>query len=69
MTEDSTFTEINIPVDSSKVVTIYLDGAFTPTFPAEWNVILGSYDGAKLNQIVIEYVDPTLYWVSIVQDS
>ena len=49
-----------------------MDGNFAPTFPAAWSsnyTIIGTYDGAKNNQIVVEYTKAGYYWVTITQDT
>lgn len=67
------FSEINLPdTDVTKVITIYLTGAYVPIFPASWtvnNTIVGTYDGVKNNQITVEYIKPNYYWVVISQDT
>ncbi len=68
MTGNTTFSESNLPTSgvNTKVIKLYLDGAFTPTFPTAWTVS-GNYDNTVLNQIVIEYIDATTYWVTVNQ--
>jgi len=68
MTGNTTFSEINLPVGSTntKVITIYIDGDFTPTYPGGWTTYKsGVYDGTVLNQIVIEFIKTGIYWVTI----
>ena len=67
LTAASTFTESNLPSASkTKVLSLYVDGNFTLTFPTAWSTnIKGSYDGTKLNLIVIEYISSGVYWVRI----
>ena len=73
LTGNTTFTETNLPLEGeTKVITIYMDGNFTPTFPTAWTTnytIIGAYDGLKNNQIVIEFIKTGYYWVVISQDT
>ena len=69
MTADTTFSETNLPTSgtNTQVITLYIDGSFTPTWPTAWNNITGTYDTSVLNQIVVEYINSTTYWVTINQ--
>ena len=66
-TGDTSFTQSNLPADgTTKTITIYIKtGNFNLTLPAEWDRVQGSYDANKDNQIVVEYINATNYWVSI----
>jgi hypothetical protein len=61
MTGATVFSDTNLPsTGTGKVITIHMDGAFAPTYPAGWTTyIRGAYDTAALNTIVIEYVNTT----------
>lgn len=60
MTGATVFSDTNLPTVGSKVITIHMDGAFAPTYPAGWTTyIRGTYDTAVLNTIVVEYVNAT----------
>tara|TARA_R110000772_G_scaffold62137_1_gene139621 strand:+ start:24431 stop:26254 length:1824 start_codon:yes stop_codon:yes gene_type:complete len=68
MTGATTFTDTNLPTSgtNTKVITIYMDGNFVPTWPAGWTTyVTGTYDGTVLNQIVVEFISTGLYWVDI----
>lgn len=70
MTGNTTFSDINLPTDgvNTKRITIYIDGNFTPTWPAGWTTnVTGLYNGAVLNKIVVEFISTGLYWVDIHQ--
>lgn len=70
MTGNSAFAESNLPATGrASIIDIYLDGAFTPTFPVAWDVVIGTYDGAKKNQVVAKYINSSEYWVTITPDS
>jgi len=66
----TTFTESNLPLSgtNTKVITLYVQGAFALTFPAGWSTnIIGDYDGAVRNQIVVEFIKTGDYAVEINQ--
>lgn len=66
LTGDCTFSDTNLPVAGSKAITIYMDGAFTPTWPVGWTTyISGSYNTAELNTIVAEYVKATTPFLKV----
>lgn len=69
LTGNTTFTESNLPATGyTKTITIYASGDYTLTLPSNWDTnISGSYDGTVLNQIVIEYIKSTVYWMTINQ--
>ena len=70
MTENTVFTESKLPtIGRASIIDIYLDGDFIPTFPASWDIIIGSYTGTKKNQVVVKYINATEYWVTITPDS
>ena len=76
MIADTVFNEINLPTikKETKVITVYLEGAYVPLLPTEWTTgnhftIVGAYDPAKRNQIVVEYLKAGHYWILITQDS
>ena len=55
MIADTTFTESNLPtLDKTIEYTFKLTGAFTPTFPAYWDVLGDTYDGALWNFIAVQ---------------
>lgn len=68
MTGATVFSDINLPTSglNTKTLTIYMDGNFTPTWPAGWTTyVTGTYDGTVLNQIVVEFISTGVYWVDI----
>lgn len=67
LTGNTTFTQSNLPAaGKTKTITIYIKtGNFDLNLPAEWDRVQGSYDANKDNQIVVEYINATSYWVSI----
>ena len=74
LTQNTTFSEINLPSVGTKVITIYVSGDFTLTLPTTWTTgnyfeILGSYDPLQKNQIVVEYIKPNHYWIGITQNA
>ena len=74
LTQNTTFSEINLPLVGTKVITIYVSGDFTLTLPTTWTTgnyfeILGSYDPLQKNQIVVEYIKPNHYWIGITQNA
>ena len=48
---------------------MYVTGDFALTLPSAWNVVIGTYDGTKVNQFALEYRKSGKYWVTISQDS
>ena len=72
MTGNTVFSESNLPLSgiNTKVITMHMDGNFTPTFPAGWDTYLtGAYVGTKLNTIVVEFVKTGFYKMQITQDN
>jgi hypothetical protein len=68
MTGDTTFSDINLPTSgtNTKVITIYMTGNYTPTFPTNWTTnTIGTYDGTVMNQLVVEYIKSGTYWLTI----
>lgn len=68
MTGATVFSDINLPTSgvNTKTLTIYMNGNFTPTWPAGWTTyVTGTYDGTVLNQIVVEFISTGVYWVDI----
>ncbi len=64
------FTESNLPLSgtNTKVITLYVQGEFPLTFPEGWSDnIIGEYDGAVRNQIVVEFIKDGDYAVEINQ--
>jgi hypothetical protein len=66
---NTTFTESNLPPPGfTKVISIYVSGAFALTLPANWATnIIGTYSTTKINQLVIEYRGVGKYWLTINQ--
>lgn len=57
------------PANFTKTVTSQMDGNFAPTWSAEISQYkTGSYDGTKLNTLVIEYVEGTMTKFQITQN-
>ena len=57
LTGDCTFTDTNLPLVGSKLITIYMTGSFTPTWPVGWvDYINGGYTPGPINTVVAEYV-------------
>lgn len=56
-----------------KTITIKATGDYSLTLPIAWStgngVTVGSYDGTKINLIVVQSFGDDSYWVTIVQDS
>lgn len=73
LTGATVFSEVNLPnTGITKVITLYVDGDFAPTWPVAWDdnfTPIGAYDGLKNNQVVIEYVKAGFYWQVITQDT
>lgn len=69
ITEATTLSETNTPTtNETKVITLYITGDFALTFPAGWGTNqIGTYDGTKLNQIVVEYRSSGNYFTTINQ--
>lgn len=69
ISEATTLSETNAPSSNeTKVITLYVTGNFALTFPTGWDTnIIGSYDGTKLNQIVVEYRSSGNYFTTINQ--
>ena len=70
VTGATSFTESNLPLSgtNTKVITLYVQGEFPLTFPAGWSTnIIGEYDGAVRNQIVVEFIKTGDYAVDINQ--
>lgn len=69
LTGNTTFIEINLPaLEKTKVLSLYVTGNFALTYPDNWtNAIIGTYDGNKLNQIIVEYRSNGKYFVTINQ--
>jgi len=66
LTGNTTLTQSNLPeTNITKTITIYTTGNFDLTLPASWDRVQGSYDSDSDNQIVVEYISPGNYWVSI----
>lgn len=67
LTGNTTFTESNLPaIGKTKIITLYMTGSFTPTWPTNWvDNLQGSYNGSVLNQITIEYIKSGVYWMAI----
>ena len=62
MTANTTFSFANLPTGvNSRIITVILTGAFTPTFPviATLKPATDVYDGAKLNEYTINCVKGT----------
>jgi len=57
LTGACTFSDIGLPSEGSKVISIYMTGDFAPTYPTGWDVnVTGVYDGTVNNLLVCEYV-------------
>ena len=70
VTGDTTFTESNLPTSgtNTKAITLIVTGEFAITFPAGWTTnIVGDYDGAVRNNIVVEFIKTGDYTVQITQ--
>jgi len=70
LTGNTTLTEINLPTSgtNSKVITLYVTGNFSLTYPANWATNkIGTYDGTVDNQIIVEYIKSGEYWLTINQ--
>lgn len=70
VTGATSFTESNLPLSgtNTKVITLYVQGEFSLTFPTGWSTnIIGDYDGAVRNQIVVEFIKTGDYAVEINQ--
>lgn len=67
LTGNTTLTVSNLPSGKTKVISVYITGNFSLTYPAGFSSrIVGTYDGTKNNLIVIEYRGVTNgYWVQI----
>jgi len=58
LTGNTTITQSNLPTGTnSKTITLYITGAFSLTFPVNWVVTSGTYDGVGRKQIVVECID------------
>ena len=70
VTGATTFTESNLPTSgtNTKAITLIVTGEFAITFPAGWTTnIVGDYDGAVRNNIVVEFIKTGDYTVQITQ--
>jgi len=69
LTGNTTLFDINLPMPgTTKVISLYVTGSFTLTFPSGWSTnVIGAYDGSVLNQIVVEYISTGKYFVMINQ--
>ena len=70
VTGATTFTESNLPTSgtNTKAITLIVTGEFAITFPAGWTTnIVGEYDGAVRNNIVVEFIKTGDYTVQITQ--
>jgi len=70
LTGNTTLTESNLPTSgtNSKVITLYVTGNFSLTYPANWATNkIGTYDGTVDNQIIVEYIKSGEYWLTINQ--
>jgi hypothetical protein len=68
MTGNTVFTEKNLPASTKNTqeIKIYLTGAFTPTFPANWIAnLVGTYKGSDVNEISIKFIKSNLYFMRI----
>lgn len=70
MTGNTVFSQSNIPpINSTKPITIHMTGNFAPTWPTGWNDNkTGTYDGAKFNTIVVEFIESGEIKVQITQE-
>ena len=70
VTGATTFTESNLPLGgtNTKAITLIVTGEFAITFPSGWTTnIVGDYDGAVRNNIVVEFIKTGDYTVQITQ--
>jgi len=70
VTGATTLTESNLPTSgtNTKAITLIVTGEFAITFPAGWTTnIVGDYDGAVRNNIVVEFIKTGDYTVQITQ--
>ena len=70
LTGNTTLTESNLPTSgtNTKVITLYVTGSYSLTYPANWSTnVIGAYDGTVNNQIIVEYVKSGTYWMAINQ--
>lgn len=68
MTGNTTFTETNLPATGKNTdeIKIYLNGNFTPTFPAAWNVNrVGTWKTNEMNQLTLKFIKTGVYFLKI----
>lgn len=71
LTGNTVLTQSNLPSSGTKVISIYVSGNFTLSYPTGWtNYITGSYSGtATMNKIVVEFISAGRYNVTISKPS
>jgi len=68
MTGNTLFSETNLPASgkNTEELKIFLQGNFTPTFPASWNANkVGTFKKGELNQITLKFLKSGLYFMKI----